>query len=113
VTETHPRDWIDILQALFTPAIAFAVGCIAFFQWWTARNRLKLDLFDRRWAVYVAVKQLIADAIAYANVTDEARRKFLVGVQGAKWLFDDRVDRYIYKELHSRVTRLQAANAML
>ncbi len=43
-TQGHTRDFIDILQALLTPLVALIVVGIAFAQWWTARNRLKLDL---------------------------------------------------------------------
>ena len=57
----HMRDWIDILQALLTPTIALIAVGIGLAQWWTARNRLKLDLFDTRWSVYgvAGVRRLI------------------------------------------------------
>lgn len=44
--------WIQVLQALLTPAIAVAVSVIAFMQWRTAHQKVVLDLFDRRLAVY-------------------------------------------------------------
>ncbi|TAX77525.1 hypothetical protein ELI00_15455 [Rhizobium ruizarguesonis] len=44
--------WIQVLQALLTPAIAVAVGVIAFLQWRTAHQKVILDLFDRRIAVF-------------------------------------------------------------
>jgi hypothetical protein len=109
----HARDWIDVLQALLIPMVAVAAGGIAFAQWWTAKNKLKLDLFDRRWAVYVAVRELLSEIVRHANVSPEAQDKFLAGVRGARWLFDERVHHYIFEELYRRVTDLQAANAML
>lgn len=47
--------WIQVLQALLTPAIAIAVGVIGFLQWRTAHQKVVLDLFDRRLAVYDGV----------------------------------------------------------
>ncbi len=47
--------WIQVLQALLTPAIAIAVAAIGFLQWRTAHQKVVLDLFDRRLAVYDGV----------------------------------------------------------
>lgn len=52
--------WIQILQALLTPAIAIAVGVIGFLQWRTSHQKVVLDLFDRRWQVYVNLHNLAA-----------------------------------------------------
>jgi hypothetical protein len=70
------------LQALLTPVVAIAVGVIAFAQWWTARNRLKLDLFDRRWAVYVAVRELLSEIVRDGNVSQERQDSFSKGSVG-------------------------------
>jgi len=43
---------MDTLTALMTPTIAVAVAWVSFQQWKTARAKLNLDLFDRRYAVY-------------------------------------------------------------
>lgn len=50
-------EWVLILQALLTPAIAVAVAVIAFLQWRTAHQKVVLDLFDRRWKAAEAIKQ--------------------------------------------------------
>jgi len=49
------RDWIDIFAALLTPAIAILASYIAVRQWLTNKNKLKLDLFDKRYAVFEAI----------------------------------------------------------
>jgi hypothetical protein len=43
---------LQILTALLTPVIAVAVGYVAYQQWRTAREKLVLDLFKDRLAVY-------------------------------------------------------------
>jgi hypothetical protein len=106
----HWRDLIDILQALLTPTIAFIAVGIAFAQWWTAHKRLKLDLFNRRWAVYVALRELLAEITARGKVSVEADQKFWNGVRGAKWLFDDAIDDYLTKVLWKKIAALNALN---
>lgn len=46
------KDWIDILSALLTPAIALAVALIAFQQWCTAEEARKQQLFDKRYRFF-------------------------------------------------------------
>lgn len=80
---------IQILQALLTPAIALAVGIIAFLQWRTAHQKVVLDLFDRRWKAAEAIKHSLGpifrdgrvrrtdDAVTIYNAMRDAR--FLFG----------------------------------
>lgn len=44
--------WVQLLQALLTPAIALAVAAIAFFQWRTAERKRRQDLFDKRFEYF-------------------------------------------------------------
>ncbi|MGV1757639.1 hypothetical protein ACQZ6F_17415 [Rhizobium sp. A22-96] len=52
--------WIQIFQALLAPAIAIAVGIVGFLQWRTSHQKVVLDLFERRWQVYVDLHNLAA-----------------------------------------------------
>jgi len=108
-----PRDFIDILQALLTPTIAAVAVGVAVAQWWTARNKLRLDLFDRRWAIYVATREMLAEMFRHGASTQAAQQKFLEGTRGARFLFDENIARYLEKELWSRVAKLEAANALI
>lgn len=101
----HPGA-IGVFQALLTPLVAVIALGIAFAQWWTARSRLKLDLFDRRWAVYQATRTMLAELVTHARASAETERAFLGGIRGAKWLFDDRVDWYLAHDLWPRVAIL-------
>jgi hypothetical protein len=109
----HPRDWIDVSQALLTPLVAVIAVWVGTAQWWTARNKFKLDLFDRRWSVYIATRKFLSELAAHAGVSEDARVEFLIGIRGAKWLFDDRIDAYLYKELHRQALALNALNSIL
>jgi hypothetical protein len=108
----HPRDWIDWFQALLTPLIVIAVVGVAFAQWWTARNRFRLDLFDRRWAVYIAVRDAIGEMFTHSDISREAQMRFLTGIRGAAWLFDQHIDKYLREEVWKRIAHLEGANAV-
>src|SRR6185437_13881276 len=107
----HARDWIDVLQALLTPTIALAAVGIGLAQWWIARNKLKLDLFDRRWGVYIAARDLLSEIFTHGKSSDEAERRLLQGIRGVRWLFDERVEAYLTNELWAKATLLRVANS--
>jgi hypothetical protein len=52
VVSSPPAQWWQILTACLTPIIALAVAWIALNQYRVAKAKLKLDLFDRRYAVF-------------------------------------------------------------
>jgi hypothetical protein len=47
------KHWGPAIVAVVAACIA---GCIALRQWWTARDRLRFDMFERRFAVYESKK---------------------------------------------------------
>lgn len=109
----HAQDWVDVLQALLTPTIALAAVGIGLAQWWIARNKLKLDLFDRRWGVYIAARDLLSEIFTHGKSSDEAERRLLQGIRGVRWLFDERVEAYLTNELWAKATLLRVANSAL
>lgn len=48
------------LVSLLAAAIALLGACIAWGQWYTARQKLALDLFERRMSAYVTFRQSLA-----------------------------------------------------
>ena len=106
--------WTAYLQAIGTPIVAvIAAGIaasIAYRQWktahaavQTAKNKLKLDLFDKRFAVYQAASQLIVHMCDDKTHDNEAVRGLLVKFGGAEFLFDEDVDNYLTDELMKHV----------
>jgi hypothetical protein len=69
------------LVAIIAAGIA---GYIALRQWWTARDRVKLDMFEKRFAVYEATKSLINKR----PITPNDMGEFYNGIRGAEFLFD-------------------------
>jgi hypothetical protein len=80
-------DWFTVSQPIALLAIAILGAAIAYRQWRTARDKLRLDLFDRRMAVYSAAKTFLnvalirrpetRDLLAFSRAKDEAM--FLFG----------------------------------
>jgi hypothetical protein len=86
---TQSRDWIDILAALLTPTIAILGAYIAWQQWRTNRNKLKLDLFDKRFQVFENIKKFIASILTSGRVEDGTEFQFLRDTKSVRFLFQD------------------------
>jgi len=81
--------------SLLTLAVAAAAAAIAWAQWYTARSRLILDLFNQRMEVHdgacAVIARVIREGTATAkDVIDVARQN-----DRAKFLFGDDVCRYL------------------
>lgn len=98
--------WTAYLSALLVPTVAILGALIAYRQWRTAQNRLKLDLFDRRLVVYEAARDYISSVMTSGKTTNEKEFEFLAGIRGAKWLFDEDVTQYLDKELWRKICYL-------
>jgi len=64
-----------------------------------ARRKLKLDLFDRRMAVYEIVRNALRRATATREINESQQVEFLIGIRSAKWLFGPDVSEYLDKIL--------------
>jgi hypothetical protein len=73
--------WLTALTALIAAWIAFQ-------QFKTARHRLRLDLFERRMAVYEAAIALIQTAVRDGNLKTDRIFGFVRDSRQAEFLFD-------------------------
>lgn len=87
--------WTAYLQALLTPVVAVLAALIAWRQWRTARNKLKLDLFDRRFAVYDAARNLLGSIATSGKVKEDELTKFLIGTREVRWLLNKEIEEYL------------------
>jgi hypothetical protein len=72
-------DWL-------APTIAVLAATIAFGQWWTARQKLVLDLFEKRFDVFLDVRRIASETFQLGRLQDPgmanevlARGRFLFG----------------------------------
>ena len=116
-TACVPPLWVTTLTAIATPlvaaAAAFVGGLIAYRQWRTAQNRLKLDLFERRHAIYDAALTLLSRIMTSGRVTDTEIVHFVDRTRAAKWLLSDEVLSYFHEDIYKRVTELGSLESEL
>ncbi|WP_422134987.1 hypothetical protein [Endozoicomonas sp. ALD040] len=105
--------WIETFSsALLVPLIACIAALIAYWQWKTAQNKLKLDLFDKRLAVYEGVTSFIAHVFQTGKVTDDEVRAYMQATRNAKWLFSEEVASYL-NSIYEKAIDIQAYRAQL
>lgn len=86
---------IKLLTAAGQLALAATVAYVAWQQWRTARNKLKADLYDRRYALYVKFRGqletalLKQDVVTLSSVTATAVEM--------RWLFGSQVADHVEK----------------
>lgn len=105
--------WTNYLAALLTPTVAVLGSVIAYRQWRTAQNKLKFELFDRRFSVYEASRNLLASIMTSGKAKDDEVFKFLSATREAKWLLNIEVATYLEKELYHKAIDLQTIQATL
>jgi hypothetical protein len=72
-------------------------GYIAWQQWQINKNKLRLDLFDRRWAVFKAAMRLAETAVHEPTVTTNDLKEFDNAIRGVRFLFDGSLEDYCNK----------------
>ena len=91
--------WVIISSALLTPLIGVLVAYVAFQQWRTARNRLKLDLFDRRLAVYQQARDFLVKQMALGHLESTEIAEFAIKTRVSRWLFNPSLADYLEREV--------------
>jgi hypothetical protein len=108
-----PRvDHIALLLPLATFFLSVAIGIVAWLQWRLAHNKLRLELFDRRYKIYEATSKFV-DAIVNdaAHDVDSYLNDFNAGTSNAEFLFDTDVLNYI-KQIRTRAVGMRTARVL-
>lgn len=91
--------WMQSVQALGLTVVAVIVALIVLYiglmQRRTAHYRLSLDLYEKRFAVYEAIKTIIITAHLHGGVTQGDLDAFYEGIRGAEFLFDGRTKDFV------------------
>jgi hypothetical protein len=92
--------------------LSVAVGIVAWLQWRLAHNKLRLDLFDRRWEIYKATSNFV-DAIVNdpARNVDSHLNAFNTGTSNAEFLFGSDVLNYI-QQVRTRAVGMRTARVL-
>jgi len=95
----------QIVAAFLTPVIAVITTYIAIQQHRINRLKVRLDLFDKRYALYQGVKNFIVLVCHKDEASDQAISTFNEETQDAFFVCGRRVERYI-DELRLKAARL-------
>ena len=99
--------WVNVVQAFAVLAIAMVGAWVALQQMYLARVKLQHDLFDRRYAVFQAVRRFLDEAVSQQVVSNEMFQSFILGTVDATFLFDDRLAVYL-KEMRDHAAKAQS-----
>lgn len=110
---TPDPHWTAYLSALLTPVVAAIAVWIAYQQASTARAKLKLDLFERRIAVYNEVSACLGHIFRTGDTSSDNDMRFLEAMHEAKWLFGGDVRSYLQSELWPKMGELHCVSAYL
>ncbi len=90
---------IELVQRIGAPFIAlvaaFIAGAIAYRQWKTAHDKLRLDLFEKRYAVYSELRSVLATTLQQGTISYEEVMTFYRNFRGAEFLFGDEIEKYL------------------
>ncbi|NRP19911.1 hypothetical protein LPJGGPFB_03169 [Ensifer adhaerens] len=82
------------MNAWATTMISGLVFVVAYLQWRTAHQKVVLDLFDRRLAIYEKLRQSMRIINQTGKVSDEADRLLLEAESEAAFLFGPDIQEY-------------------
>lgn len=104
--------WVQVLQALLVPVIAAVGAWVALQQMYLARVKLQHDLYDRRYAVFQAIRRFLDEAVSHKIVSSETLYSFALGTADAAFLFDDRLAAYL-KEMRGHAAAAQSIYSVM
>lgn len=105
--------WTAYLSALLAPTVAVLGSFIAYRQWRTAQNKLKLELFEKRFEIYSATTALLASIMGSGKAKDTELYKFLTATRDAKWLLSAPIAEYLERDLYHKAIDLQCLETEL
>jgi hypothetical protein len=106
------RDAIEVLAASLAPIVAIFGTYIAWRQHRLQRHRLRLDLYDKRFAVFQSLMEFLSVILRDAKVPLEQYYVFRTRTAQAAFLFGDDVNRYL-EQIVENAMRFRELNERL
>lgn len=97
---------------LMTILLAAFVAWVAYQQYSLGREKFKLDLFEKRFAVFAATRQLLILILRDANISLEQFFEFRASVEEASFLFDSDITAYL-DSIGEKALRLRTLTEMM
>jgi hypothetical protein len=84
---------------MFGNVAAILVSCflayVAWHQWQLAQHKLRLELFDRRYRVFQALRKFLSAILSHARFSDAELFEYYAGTSDAEFLFGADVVDYL------------------
>jgi hypothetical protein len=96
---------MEHLWKFLTALIAAFALWVAMQQWWINREKLRLDLYSKRHAVFDATRKFIAAIVREGRVDFSAQTEFWAGTADATFLFGADVTGYI-ETIHKNAAQM-------
>jgi hypothetical protein len=90
-----PTFKVEHFLTALTILVAILVAYVAYNQFVLAKDKFKLDLFEKRFAIYQGVQSFLSDILRGANVTNERIVQFRQETQNSIYLFQDDIPIYL------------------
>lgn len=97
---------------MMTVVIAASTFVVAWRQWLISKDKLRLDLFEKRYKVYQGAQAYIASIARTTQVEFEAQKTFWHDTIDSPFLFGDDVHAYL-KLINERAGKLHTTNRQL
>ncbi len=89
--------WLATFASSMAALVAVIVAYIGWQQHKLAKDKFKLDLFEKRFAIYKGAQVLLTKILCKATSDTEMLFEYRAATQDAIFLFDDRVSEYLNK----------------
>ncbi|WP_341959263.1 hypothetical protein [Pseudomonas sp. RC10] len=113
LTQQTSESLVPLATAGMTSIVAATGIYIAYRQWDTNRKKLKLDLFDRRIAVYDATKSALGEIFATGGTSQDLEMRYLAGIAAAQWLFDQALTSFLKEDIWAELVELSRTEGVL
>lgn len=76
----------------------------------TARNKLRMDMYEERMQVYKAVRNLFGQFGVNGKISRDDEMQYLEGIASARWVFGKEVDTFLRTKLWGAIAEYIAAH---
>jgi hypothetical protein len=102
--------WVQYVQALALPifgaVLALAGAWVGWQNMQVTRVKLQYDLYERRYKVFAAMRELIRHALYDTDLDTEAIRAHAFAAGEAAFLFDEDVAKYV-RDMRDRISKFR------
>jgi hypothetical protein len=103
---------LEVFSGLLTPVLAVIASIILVKQYRVEKNRWRLALYDKRYAVYEAAMSFIAGIVRTGTATNEALFEYLRACRDKEFLFGSKVQELL-GNIYNKANEIVTADSLL